>query len=184
MSQRSSRAWLVWFIGFGVFSCVVSCVNERRTGEAPSLEFEGREHWVEDRDLREVMSSLVLSAPWPDRDVEIRGRTQDRQSALEDARDLSRALSQAAREIPALVAGAEMSEADRRAFNAQAYLLQEQADDLGRAARRGKLEDAQKLLEKIDDTCASCHTRFRDFSGLLGPREARNGQLKNIGEPG
>lgn len=184
MSRRHDGVIRLACFGAIVVGLGVSCAGQRKATSPGRLSFEGREHWVEDRDLREVMSSLVLSAPWPDRDVEIRGRTQDRQSALEDARDLSRALSQAAREIPALVTDAEMSEADRRAFNAQAYLLQEQADDLGRAARRGKLEDAQMLLEKIDDTCASCHTRFRDFSGLIGPREARNRGLKVIGEPG
>lgn len=176
MFSREDRAVVV-LVGAAAFGLTASCASSRKAEPSARLEYGGREHWVEDRDLREVMSSLVLTAPWPDRDVEIRGATRDRQSVLEDARDLARALSQAAREIPALVVETEMSEADRRAFNAQAYLLQEQADSLGRAARRGDLEDAQVLLDQIDDTCSSCHTRFRDFSGLIGPQQASGSSL-------
>ena len=89
-------------------------------------------------------------------------------SAIEHAARAGLAL--AADEIPQAVAHVEMSEADRRSFLAQAETLREQAQRLGEAASLSNDRGMERVLNAIDETCMSCHERFRDFSGPMDRR--------------
>ena len=144
-----------------------------RGTEHVALEWEGREHWVDSDALRKIMDELVSSNSWPDRDADVETRSEERLAkALADAAQLAEALAVAGEQIPKTVADVEMSEADRRSFAAQAQTLRDQAMRLQEVAMKGEVESMQKLLDEIDGTCASCHNRFRDYSGTLGPRRA------------
>lgn len=141
-----------------------------------------KDHWIYDPDLRELMSRLILEQPWPERLGPNRSEIGEEQSRriLLDARNLGDGLIEASLRIPGLVADTSMTEADRRAFEAQALTMRDQARMLKRVANRGDPRAVQTALEFIDATCSTCHTRFRDFSGLLGPQQAE--RKANIGE--
>lgn len=154
----------------------VACLSGGRVEPAPTPPgVADKKHWLHDQRLREIMSRLVLEQPWPERidDRHVNRRDDESRAALADAQKLARALAMTAREIPDLVARIPMSEADRRSFKAQADTLHDQAVKLRQTAERADVKAMQQVLFEIDATCSSCHTRFRDFSGLLGPRETR-----------
>jgi soluble cytochrome b562 len=153
-----------------------ACLSGKRIENDPAPPtLADKRHWVHDQRLREIMSSLVLEQPWPERidDRHVNRRDEETRAALSDAKKLARALARTSKEIPGLVAAVPMSEADRRSFQAQAETLFDQAQRLRRIAEQGDVKAMQEALFEIDATCSSCHTRFRDFSGLLGPRETR-----------
>jgi cytochrome c556 len=86
---------------------------------------------------------------------------------MESAAKLADGLADAAARIPSSVREAEMSEADRAGFQAEANTLRYQAMELGQDAREKKVEQMQRSLDAISVTCVSCHSRYRDFSGEL-----------------
>lgn len=148
------------------------CTQENKaTPSRPAL---AKDHWIYDPDLRELMSRLILEQPWPERLGANRSEIGEEQSRriLRDARNLGDGLIEASLRIPGLVADIPMTEADRRAFEAQALTMRNQAKTLKRVAIRGDPGAVQTALSLIDATCSTCHTRFRDFSGMLGPRQA------------
>lgn len=175
LSMNLRRSVLV--IGSASLAAIgAACLSDKRIETDPApLTYADKRHWVHDQRLREIMSSLVLEQPWPERidDRHVHRRDEESRAALSDARKLALALAGTAKEIPGLVAKVRMSEADRRSFQAQADTLFDQAEKLRRTAERGDVKAMQEVLFEIDATCSSCHTRFRDFSGLLGPRETR-----------
>ncbi len=92
---------------------------------------------------------------------------QRRLMMFAEAQSLAEGLARAADEIPKAVAKVEMSEADQRSFLAQVATLREQAQRLGEAARTGDDRRMEWHLNAINETCMSCHERFRDFSGPI-----------------
>jgi len=90
-------------------------------------------------------------------------------AALGAAAVYARALAEATDGIRAAVAHEEMSRADRAAFDAQVDTLQDQAIALATAAHSGDVAAMRRIVAMIDQTCTACHTRFRDYSGLLEP---------------
>ena len=85
---------------------------------------------------------------------------------------LSDELAIAALRIPASITDAKINEADRAGFEAEANILHTQALRLGTAALAKKVEQMQQSLDAINSTCISCHSRYRDFSGLLQIHQA------------
>lgn len=113
------------------------------------------------------------AAHWPENlpdDPEVVTSPEEREGALHNARELAASLGQAARQIPAITSRHNMSQADRHSFQSAAAFLEDQANRLGRAARRGNIEEMQGLLDSIRASCISCHTRFKDVSGEIPPR--------------
>lgn len=112
---------------------------------------------------------LLAAETWPQElepELSKSGLLQ-RQKALDEAQRLAVGLAQAATEIPGVVAEVKMSDADRRSFLVLVETLREQALTLGHAAKDGDDRSMERLLNAIDETCMSCHGRFRDFSGPI-----------------
>lgn len=148
---------------------------------APGLKHTN-DHWVQGEQLRAMMATISSQA-----EKLPRGLPDDVESAPATKQTLAQAvatadvLSSAAQRIPLAVAGVEMSEADRNAFNATAQTLASQAATFKKWAQAGDVEEMQRSLTAIKSTCTSCHVRYRDFSGqLLWFRQA---QLSNPADP-
>ena len=76
-----------------------------------------------------------------------------------------------------------MNDADRAGFEAEALTLRAQALRLRDAASGHKVEQMQRVLDGINSTCISCHSRYRDFSGQLDLNDAAQWTTSSI-EPG
>jgi len=110
---------------------------------------------------------------WPNSlpdDPEVTVTTDERNKEFKSGTELAAGLADAAARIPGTVGALNLSDADRSAFIGTANVLSDQAQRLGKAARRHNIEDMQKQLDAIRATCISCHTRFKDISGDLPPR--------------
>jgi soluble cytochrome b562 len=126
------------------------------------------DHWVQGEQLRAMMSTISSQAEKLPRglpeDVESAPATQQ---VFNQAIATADILASAAQRIPLAVAGVEMSEADRNAFNATAQTLSTQAATFKKWAQARDVEQMQRSLASIKSTCTSCHVRYRDFSGQL-----------------
>lgn len=153
--------------GLGVQACKLSHREPGSSSPGP----EATAHWVQNAQLRTIMDELQLLAmeSWPQElDPEMpKSGLQQRLKAFTEAQRLAAGLAQGAVEISAAVAKAKMSEADRRSFLAQVETFRDQAQRLGEAADAQDPEGMEQLLNAIDETCMSCHGRFRDFSGAI-----------------
>jgi cytochrome c556 len=126
------------------------------------------EHWVQGEQLRAMMATISSQAEklpkgLPE-DVESSPATKQ---TFDQAIATADVLASAAQKIPLAVAGVEMSEADRNAFNATAQTLGSQAATFKKWAQARDVEQMQRSLTNIKSTCTSCHLRYRDFSGQL-----------------
>ena len=156
---------------------LISCGSSKQpTPEpaAPSVASPSR-HWIQDQRLRQVMASLSRSNPsWPKtlpQDPEAKsppGNAAD----FDEVAALAASLADASTHIPDLAPTLKMSEADRSGFLVQAMTLHDQAQQLRDAARDRKIEQMQRTMDAINSTCISCHSRYRDFSGVLDSRRA------------
>lgn len=140
-----------------------------RQGPAPS------HHWVQDDQLLRTMKQLGASTAeqWPSTlpdDPEAAVTSEDRDQAFENGAKLAISLADAAERIPDSIALRSLSQADRDAFVATAQTLAAQSKQLGKAAKKHRVEEMQRLLDATRATCISCHTRFKDVSGELPPR--------------
>ncbi len=112
---------------------------------------------------RETMAS------WP-QEVENEYAAKDAdqtEQAFNEASTLAVQLANSATVIATLSNSIRMSEADRRAFVAQADTLHDQAQRLFEATKANDLEHMRADLNSIQATCKSCHERFREFTGPL-----------------
>ncbi len=133
-------------------------------------EFETR-HWVHSERLRAVMAILERDTltTWP-QEVENEYAAIDAEKtkqAFDEARSLAEQLASSAPTITAAVKAIRMSEADRRAFVAQADTLRDQARRLYDATEARNLDRMRADLKSIRATCRSCHERFREFTKPL-----------------
>jgi soluble cytochrome b562 len=166
-----------------------SCMSKKETtAEAPRVQGKTapgvrhtNDHWIQGEQLRAMMASISSQA-----EKLPRGLPEDVESAPATKQTFDQAiatadvLSSAAQKIPLAVAGVEMSEADRNAFNATAQTLASQAATFKKWAQAHDVEEMQRSLVSIKSTCTSCHLRYRDFSGqLLWFRQASNNQQPN-----
>ena len=134
-----------------------------------------QKHWVQSERLAEVMDELsglrgAFPRGLPD-DAETPAGRQARH-ALSEAAAVADALAETATRIPAAIEGKAMPLADRRGFVAEAMRLHDQAVALGDAARANHLEPLQELLDSVNSTCISCHSRYRDVTGELNTHKA------------
>jgi hypothetical protein len=149
------------------FSCVSRHIENGPTG---SPKANADRHWAHDERLRTLMADLDRASrtDWPQElqgEVKLTGPSRD--TCLSEAADHAMALAEAAKKLPEATLRLRFSEVDRRSFNAQAETLYDQAKRLEQTARNGDIRGMQTVLEDIDATCRSCHTRFRDVSGPL-----------------
>ena len=159
-----------------LIGCISSCTSQKEVRvESPRVESKPaqgvkrtNDHWVQGEQLRAMMATLSsqsekLPRGLPD-DVESHPATKQTFAQAIATADI---LSSAAQRIPLAVAGVEMSEADRNAFNATAQTLATQAATFKKWAQARDVEEMQRSLTSIKSTCTSCHVRYRDFSGQL-----------------
>ena len=153
-----------------------SCMSKKEVrSESPQVETQPakglkhtNDHWVQGEQLRAMMATISAQA-----EKLPRGLPEDVEAAPATKQTLAQAvatadvLSSAAERISLAVAGVEMSEADRNAFNATAQTLATQAATFKKWAQAGDVEQMQRSLTAIKSTCTSCHVRYRDFSGQL-----------------
>jgi cytochrome c556 len=131
------------------------------------------QHWVQGEQLQALMKTISAQAQNlpkpPSQDTEskpIGPATFTQAAALADS------LSSAAQRIPLAIEGVDLGEADRRAFAVYAQTLSDQAGQLKKWANARDLEEMQRTFKSINNTCASCHIRYRDLSGNLWPPRA------------
>jgi hypothetical protein len=128
-------------------------------------------HWVQNTQLRALMKEMSersqAHAPrnLPQDPEDPASKSPD--AAFKQAAMLADALAGAAVRIPASISNVQMADADRRAFEAEATMLRDQAYTLRQHANAKRLEQMQRSLDAINSTCISCHSRFRDFAGQL-----------------
>jgi len=163
-----------WLIGLGALACVVAACqpSQKRDQDGPASSFAPTEHWVQSQRLRAIMVDLErqVRTTWPQEiEDEYRAGAGSRSAAkaLEEACWLADGLAGAAQRIPDAVAHIDMAEVDRRSFMAQVETLRDQAQQLELVAGNADVEGMRRVLDTIDQTCNSCHERFRDFSGPI-----------------
>jgi len=171
----------------GLSSCMskkeIHTESPQAQGQPPKGLKHTNDHWVQGEQLRAMMATISSQAEKLPHglpgDVE---QTPATKESLAQAVATADILSSAALRIPLAVAGVDMSEADRNAFNATAQTLGAQAATFKKWAQAGDVEEMQRALTTIKSTCTSCHVRYRDFSGqLLWFRQAQlNGQRQPI----
>ena len=133
------------------------------------------EHWVQTPQLKALMMRVGHTASTstprtiPD-DPERPARPEDVEQAFSDAAVLADGLAAAAAEIPAAVEGRRMSDADRRGFLTEAETLRSLSVQLKQDAVDRRAEAMDRTLTRINATCVTCHSRYRDLSGNLEPR--------------
>lgn len=150
--------------------------------EQPGVAARAGEHWVQSDRLRAVMGQVSGNAArWP------AGVPEDSQSpqseraraeaedAFRDAAAIAQGLSDAAARIPRSVADHPMSAEDRRGFAAEARRLQNEAKELGRAARERRVGPMRRSFDRISAACTSCHSQYKDYAGELENRRADDG---------
>jgi hypothetical protein len=135
------------------------------------------QHWVQNNQLRALMNSIsqqanALPAGVPE-DPES-SRVLARKQTFDQVAMLANGLSQTARQIPLDVKQSQLSEDDRRGFEAEAATLHDLAVELKSAAEARQVERMQSTLSSINSTCIACHSRYRDLTGVLGPRASLN----------
>jgi hypothetical protein len=129
-------------------------------------------HWLEDEELRKIMADITRQYPMPRDHARTGAKEGDElRKWTSQIAKLAAELRSAAEKIPAVVSSVRMTPADRAAFKAQADTLGDQARILQRAAKKGDVDAMHNAMIDIGTTCASCHARFRDFSGLLENRQ-------------
>ncbi|MGB0715676.1 MAG: hypothetical protein ACPGXK_07355 [Phycisphaerae bacterium] len=181
MPIRSSVRYVAEFLFLGTLFLLQSGCSDKpdvtaSTEDGPTSASKQPGHWVQDEEIRSIMSGLVFETPWPSRDDDPENTSEkSRREALANAQKLAKALQAAAGRIPGIVEPESLHEADYRGFVAHASTLADQAERLEKLAKNRKIEEMQRLLDEIDLTCIACHSRYRDISGYLAPRQADRG---------
>lgn len=158
--------------GLGLVSCAAHRASPQPEANSPiaSASDPGR-HATYSRRLQDVMERLQRETidHWPEPldDEHVDAQRKSDRAAFAEARPLADALAFAADEIPRSVRHLVLLEADRRAFEAQAETLRDQALRLSAAARQRDRDQMRQVLDSINATCRSCHARFLDVSGPL-----------------
>jgi hypothetical protein len=125
-------------------------------------------HWVQSEQLRTLMAR-ISARRWAadgtgDKDVE---SSPNAEKDVKKVSTLAAELAAMATNIPSSVNLRTLSASDRTAFSAEANNLHDQAMSLQRAAEMNQIEQMQRVMREIDGTCISCHSRFRDLTGVL-----------------
>jgi cytochrome c556 len=157
---------------------------DRRYGKAGEAPGAGTQPRHAGEDLRQTMHRLGEQMaysptgklpPDPESEKPVDPRVFD------EAAEQAAGVAKAAGQIPHAAKSQQLSDADLRAFKAEAETLRAHALSLERAARERKIEQMQRSSDRINATCIACHSRFRDFAGDIefprseGPRGPRAG---------
>lgn len=148
----------------------------------------GPSHWIQDQQLRAVMQRIGRGGPttWPDKhlpsDPEEPVKPEVMASAFREAETLADSLAAASLQIPTMISGRTMPEADRRGIQDLTSTLWRASTELKDATKAHNVERMQRSLETINRTCLECHTRYRDLTGVLDPGRADAGALRRPGE--
>ena len=159
-----------------VSACITSPAKVTGLGDREPPPFAA--HWVHDAALREIMAEMDRdrAALWP-QEIEERYKDDAERRArrhLDDVERIARKLAETAKLIPGAVADVSIAEADRRSFFVQAQTLHEQALRLAASAAANDENGARTVLVEIEQSCNSCHRRFRDFAGPLRTAASRS----------
>jgi len=128
-------------------------------------------HAVHGDELVRVMSRIerFRRQSWP-QEVESEyesDRAAGTERAFRQAQRVATQLSDAAGLIADVAQRVDMAEADRRAFLAQVDVLKAQVKHLESVTADRNADAMRKALRRIDTTCRSCHSRFRDVAGPM-----------------
>ncbi len=159
-----------------LFFPLVSCTSTEKSVKVTN-------HWVHDAQLQALMVHIetetyahepgqVVTAP-PDAspsDEYLMKIPTSRVEALSQACELADALALSADRIHDTSVIGKLSEADRRAFIAQADTLKVQATRLNDRAAARDIAGMRAEISQIQQTCNACHARFRDVAGSLARR--------------
>jgi cytochrome c556 len=167
--------WQRWVAMPALALAVISCDHHNQPAPPSPAATSPQKHWVQSERLAKVMEQLsglrgAFPRGLPDDPESPAGREARR--SLAEAAAVADALAETAKRIPAAVEGKPMSPADRRGFISEATRLHDQSIALRDAARANHVEPLQELLDNVNSTCISCHSRFRDLTGELNTHKA------------
>ena len=157
LSILQGRQWLALAAIAGLLACSAprQIEYERRVEETDP----GAVHAVHDARLQELMQSIQRLAD--DRLPKSLDVDEPRRARAQEVVEIARALADSAERIPEASQSASMSATDRAAFEALARQLQEQATTLAAMTDGMQADEAEAALAAIQQTCRSCHARFR-----------------------
>ncbi len=174
--NRISTATLTAIGGVILGLTVSGCSGRTTAPESPSSVSPTNDtrHSVQSDRLRQIMDEIdKLSVnQWP-QEVQSELAADEQYHAAKafwEARQLADGLSRAAASIPNAIKTTKLSEVDRRSFLAQVQTLRDQGTRLKQTAALGDREGMRRTLADLDETCNSCHSRFRDIAGDMPRR--------------
>ena len=150
---------------------LASCTSSGTQKDSSTSGRGGVAHAVHTARLQAIMAALGRSAKeeWPQEIEDIKAAQDERrkQRCMDEAGRMADGLAEAAAEIPAAIADADFSEADRKAFLDSTSLLEVQAINLSNAASASNIDQVALILNRIKTTCYGCHTQFWEQAGPL-----------------
>ncbi|QOV89284.1 cytochrome c [Humisphaera borealis] len=174
---------------FGVALAIVglwsaSCTS---TPEAPkptpasSMKTAGK-HSVQTPQLQALMKVISMTAAdytpkTLPADVETPKPAADLEKAYAQASVLADALVTAADRIPFAIEDKPLSKETREGFLSEAKRLKQSAVELKDHASHKQGEAMTRALDRINATCITCHSRYRDLTGTLDAPRAALGLL-------
>ena len=143
------------------------------------------DHWMQTPELKALMQRLGQAAdasrPRPEDDPEQPPTPAELERTFAYAAALADQLSKASRDIPDAAAWLRLSAEDRRGFVAEAESLGKYAAQLRQDAAARRTDAMDRTLTQINATCVTCHTRYRDRSGVVDPFQASAGGRPSVG---
>src|SRR5688572_28734860 len=167
-------------------SLIASCrqPGDGRSGKAGDVPGTGAQPGHAGVDLRQTMHRLgeqMAYSPTGKLPPDPESQKPVDPLVFDEAAEQAAGVARAAGQIPHAVKSQQLSDADIRAFKAEAETLRAHALSLERAARERNVEQMQRASDRINASCIACHSRFRDFAGDIefprseGPRRPRAG---------
>lgn len=149
-----------------------SCAPSADEGKPAKVTRTGPQHSVQTPALAALMKVIAMTAAdytpktLPG-DVESHRSPADMEKAYSQAAILADALVTAADRIPFAVQDKSMTQTTREGFLAEAAILKQSAMDLKEQASQKKGEAMTRSLDRINATCITCHSKYRDLTGTL-----------------
>jgi len=154
-------------IALAAWSCGPDLSEEQQDRLAARTAAPAR-HAIRTDQLHKIMEDLGRSSAqdWPQEMANLRSE-QDEQARFREARRVADALAQAAKQIPASIADAPLTEQQREAFLASVEELEQKAAQLEAAAAAHDLKRMRSTLSTIKTNCYGCHAQFSEYAGPL-----------------
>jgi hypothetical protein len=173
---RTERRWMAsrlgivaGLVGAGLCLLVVASCNKPQAGVAPAVLPRGDKpvlHAVYAKELREAMHDLNLQANqqvWMK--IYTSGEPVGDMSQMVEVAD--KMAQVAANRLPQAVSKVQMDAQERNVYLGLAQRLHDEAVVLKQQAQRNDFSAAQGTMNRVINTCNSCHTMFRDVAGPL-----------------